>query len=241
MASKFGSITHIRRVNLAKYSYEELFDAVADANTMAEVASKLGASYGVIKYALKRYGIRYDHFKGIRRQPVYGRDSTPVRGYRRVSGKSLRRVLADSGVPEICSSCGLREWLGKRLRLDVDHKDGDSANNCFDNLQYLCPNCHRLKTQPYQQDFASCSDCGGQVLRDSKRCNTCENLYRRTEPSRRRKRPAKEVLEELVWKVPLIQIAKQFGVSGKAVEKWCVKYGLTRPPRGFWSKKRNVA
>lgn len=29
---------------------------------------------------------------------------------------------------------------------DVHHKDGNHKNNEFENLQLLCPNCHRLET-----------------------------------------------------------------------------------------------
>ena len=32
-------------------------------------------------------------------------------------------------------------------QLDVDHIDGNSLNNNSNNLQTLCANCHRLKTQ----------------------------------------------------------------------------------------------
>ena len=41
-----------------------------------------------------------------------------------------------------CSSCGLTEWKGKSLSLELDHIDGDSSNNELTNLRFLCPNCH---------------------------------------------------------------------------------------------------
>jgi 5-methylcytosine-specific restriction endonuclease McrA len=37
-------------------------------------------------------------------------------------------------------------------QLDVDHIDGDHDNNDPENLQTLCANCHRLKTQ-IQKDY----------------------------------------------------------------------------------------
>lgn len=36
-------------------------------------------------------------------------------------------------------------------QLDVDHIDGNHANNDPSNLQTLCANCHRLKTWEYQE------------------------------------------------------------------------------------------
>jgi 5-methylcytosine-specific restriction endonuclease McrA len=43
-----------------------------------------------------------------------------------------------------CESCGFIALHA--VQLDVDHIDGNRANNDIDNLQTLCANCHRLKT-----------------------------------------------------------------------------------------------
>lgn len=48
--------------------------------------------------------------------------------------------------------------------------------------------------------------------------------------------PSKEELEKLLWEKPTTQIAEQFGVSDNAVAKWAKSYGLTKPPRGYWTK-----
>lgn len=45
-----------------------------------------------------------------------------------------------------------------------------------------------------------------------------------------------EKLAKLVWEVPTSQIAADFGVSDKAVEKRCKKYGIPKPPRGYWAR-----
>ena len=43
---------------------------------------------------------------------------------------------------EKCLTCGLSEWLGKKINLQVDHIDGNNQNNLRENLRALCPNCH---------------------------------------------------------------------------------------------------
>ena len=41
-----------------------------------------------------------------------------------------------------CIKCGLAEWLGSPLIFEIDHKDGNNANDARDNLEAMCPNCH---------------------------------------------------------------------------------------------------
>ncbi len=44
-----------------------------------------------------------------------------------------------------CSNCGFEAKHPSQL--DIDHIDGNHNNNNISNLQVLCANCHRLKTQ----------------------------------------------------------------------------------------------
>lgn len=44
-----------------------------------------------------------------------------------------------------CDKCGFVALHA--CQLDVDHIDGNHSNNDPTNLQTLCANCHRLKTQ----------------------------------------------------------------------------------------------
>lgn len=50
-----------------------------------------------------------------------------------------RRVLHEQGGR---CSCGVNEWCGKPLALELHHIDGDNANNIRENVAMLCPNCH---------------------------------------------------------------------------------------------------
>lgn len=53
---------------------------------------------------------------------------------------------------------------------------------------------------------------------------------------RKVKRPSREELGKLLWDKPTVQLAKEFGVTDKAIEKWAKSYGLSKPPRGYWAK-----
>ncbi len=41
-----------------------------------------------------------------------------------------------------CECCGISEWNGKEITLEVEHIDGNSENSKPDNVCFLCPNCH---------------------------------------------------------------------------------------------------
>ena len=43
-------------------------------------------------------------------------------------------------------------------------------------------------------------------------------------------------LQELVWQMPTIKLAKILKVSDKAIEKRCKLLGINKPPRGYWAK-----
>ena len=50
-----------------------------------------------------------------------------------------------------CQECGWGEInpYTNKVPLEVEHIDGDSQNNIFENLKLLCPNCHSL-TETYK-------------------------------------------------------------------------------------------
>lgn len=73
-------------------------------------------------------------------------DGSRGRVARNISGHIRRYLLEKSG--EKCSLCG---WCRKNLKthrvpLEVDHIDGNSENNCEENLRLICPNCHALSS-----------------------------------------------------------------------------------------------
>jgi Zn finger protein HypA/HybF involved in hydrogenase expression len=60
-----------------------------------------------------------------------------------VSKQTLKkRYMARRKAPCQCDVCGISEWMGIQLGLDLDHVDGNNTNNTWENLRLLCPNCH---------------------------------------------------------------------------------------------------
>jgi len=46
----------------------------------------------------------------------------------------------------------------------------------------------------------------------------------------------KQDLENLVWIKPKIKIAEEYDVSDKTIDKYCKKWNIKTPPRGYWNK-----
>lgn len=51
-----------------------------------------------------------------------------------------RRKRSNTYVCDECGNDGM--WRGKKLTLQIDHKNGQHNDDTIENLQLLCPNCH---------------------------------------------------------------------------------------------------
>lgn len=159
----------------------------------------------------------------VKRYETYGRRTSVV---------YLRRSMMESGVPYKCAGadCTLTgAWLGKPLRLQVEHKNGDWLDNRLENLEFLCPNCHS-QTATWGKDKGETSIIG---------------RHRRSKPKVPKPwaaRPSKitwptdEELQNLLWAQPATHVAATLGLSSTAIKKRCHLRNVPTPPRGYWAK-----
>jgi DNA-binding CsgD family transcriptional regulator len=52
------------------------------------------------------------------------------------------RLLAEGLKADCCERCGLTEWRGEPLAMQLHHRNGRGKDNRLENLELLCPNCH---------------------------------------------------------------------------------------------------
>ncbi len=53
-----------------------------------------------------------------------------------------RRLLKAGIIVNRCDWCGLSEWRGRPLSIQIDHVNGVRDDHRLENLRMLCPNCH---------------------------------------------------------------------------------------------------
>ena len=58
------------------------------------------------------------------------------------SHKLKQKLLKENLIENKCAICGINEWLGQPIVLQLHHINGDNTDNRIENLQLLCPNCH---------------------------------------------------------------------------------------------------
>lgn len=128
---------------------------------------KLCEEAGSMMEAARRLKLHFNTFKKLAKEAGCYKPSTAARSSipkmtkmtkeyvidRYLSNKqyvrlpSLRKYLINFGFKEAkCEVCGLSEWLGKPIPLELHHKNGDHYNNHLENLEILCPTCHAQKT-----------------------------------------------------------------------------------------------
>jgi len=57
------------------------------------------------------------------------------------SWRAIKSILFEDRERK-CQVCGISEWNGKSIVLEIDHIDGNYENNKPENLRFICPNCH---------------------------------------------------------------------------------------------------
>lgn len=142
------------------------------------------------------------------------------------------RLIKEGILKFACERCGNKgEWMGQKLTLQLEHKNGKSKDHRLENICFLCPNCHS-QTETYSGRNSSikrsriCDKCKGPTKGKGKICRLCVS---KNQP--KKFFVTKEELEELVKNHPMTSIGKKFGVSDNAIRKRCDRLGVE------WKKK----
>ena len=111
------------------------------------LTTKGGASRDILKRRIAELNCSTEHFgKYINQkspQARYKLDDILVENssYANIS-RLKKRLVNENRLEYKCAICGLTDWLGKEITLQLDHINGVNNDHRIENLRFLCPNCH---------------------------------------------------------------------------------------------------
>ena len=142
-----------------RWTDDQLTDAVRSSVTIAEALGRLGLvprgqNYRTFHRHRERLGLDISQFLG--KAHLAGRirhnlstriplEEILVEKSTYANSPRLGERLIREGLREDrCYECGITEWRGRKLRLRLDHINGNPRDHRLDNLRFLCPNCDSL-------------------------------------------------------------------------------------------------
>lgn len=133
-----------------RFTRQEIEQFVKESSSYAQLAkrigyddtSKNGSAYRVVHEMVDVLDLDTSHFKGQGWNKDNFDYSRFTYGKKIKSSQAVDAIIALRG--HKCEVCGLTEWIGKPIPLEVHHIDGQELNSELNNLLLICPNCHAL-------------------------------------------------------------------------------------------------
>ena len=133
--------------------------AVAESLSVQQVLARIGlvpagGNYKTVHNRIKLLGLDTGHSTGAgwnvgERYKAFGHKATLeeilVENSAYAFTHGLRcRLLKEGLKRQQCECCGLAEWCGQPIPLELHHDNGVNNDHRLSNLHLLCPNCHAL-------------------------------------------------------------------------------------------------
>lgn len=124
---------------------ETILEWIGENKSKAFICKQIKCKPITLDGFLKEWGIDYkgnQSHKGIKGVGYISAKEYLYKGSLINSSKLSKKLLSEGIKERKCETCGLTEWLGKEIPLELHHINGDHFDNRLENLKILCPNCH---------------------------------------------------------------------------------------------------
>ena len=146
MKSKIYQVSdeQFKEIIANNYSY-------SDCLRVLGLSTRGGSSTDALKRRIQELNCSTDHFNrsksGVYKKYTLEEILIENSDYANIS--RLKQRLINEGYLEYkCACCGINEWLGQPISLQLDHINGNNRDHRIENLRFLCPNCH-AQTETY--------------------------------------------------------------------------------------------
>ena len=216
---------------MSKLTDDDIILILKMSKSMREVILKIGyksavsGSYNLVRNELKRRNIEipeYNFFGDNKFLKRKENNEIFINGSDYSRQNTKKRIIDDNLIEYKCSKCGNDgTWMGMKLSLQLEHKNGINNDNRLDNLCFLCPNCHS-QTSTFsgksRKKYYYCN-CGSVISKSSKNCNKCSSIQNGLN-NRKVSRPNIDVLIQEIKDIGYEGVGRKYGVSGNAIKKW---------------------
>jgi len=174
--------------NYRSYTDSDIIFHAAEVKSLSGLLKALGlkvagGNYDNMRRNLQRLGVDTSHWTG----QAWNKDKQLKDWSDYTRARQVKKNLFNIK-DQKCEVCGLSEWRGQKITLELHHIDGDRTNNTLENFQILCPNCHSI-TDNYRNKGNGevqryCIDCNIEISKTAKRCCGCAGIYRESKKGR---------------------------------------------------------
>ncbi len=128
------------KYNRKSATYEEVAEAISKHKTMGGSAISLGIDRRTFYKIASEYGLYHGDARGGKKFDLL--DILAGKHPQYPTSKLSKRLVKEGYKKYECQSCGISDWNGKPISLELNHIDGNSGNHALENLELICPNCH---------------------------------------------------------------------------------------------------
>lgn len=168
---------------MKSWTDSQLISAVEGSTNMKQVLEKLGFEpighyYRFFKKKIIELNISSNHWITVSPQNNLIKKSTEDLIKTGTASSIKKRIIKENLLAYQCSQCGISDWRGNKIVLQLDHIDGCNTNNSLENLRLICPNCHS-QTDTFtgknvkRNKVKHTCECGSTIYKTSIRCRNC--------------------------------------------------------------------